>query len=328
MRYILFELGPLKVYSYGFMIALGIIAAFAVADKRAAKYGLSGDTLFSMGLWCLVGGLAGAKLLYVLVEIKAIMENPQNILKELTEGFVVYGGIIGGILTGYIYSRVKKVSFIKYFDLIMPSIALAQAFGRIGCFLSGCCYGCETSSWCGVVFNNSPFAPIGVRVIPTQLISSAANFLHFFVLIWFAKRAKSDGQVGGLYLIFYSIGRFLIEILRNDPRGEIGFLSTSQFISIFTLILGIALFVIATKKWKKMPEPETAGAAGRDVPPAATSAVRYENMAEQEADVRTEEPSKQEADARTEEPPKQEADTQSEELAENEADVQTEETKE
>ena len=233
--------------------------------------------VFSMGLWCLVGGLAGAKLLYVLVEIKAIMENPQNILKELTEGFVVYGGIIGGILTGYIYSRVKKVSFIKYFDLIMPSIALAQAFGRIGCFLSGCCYGCETSSWCGVVFNNSPFAPIGVRVIPTQLISSAANFLHFFVLIWFAKRAKSDGQVGGLYLIFYSIGRFLIEILRNDPRGEIGFLSTSQFISIFTLILGIALFVIATKKWKKMPEPETAGVAGRDVPPAAYSAVRSED---------------------------------------------------
>ena len=122
--------------------------------------------------------------------------------------------------------------------------------------------------------------------------------------------------MGGLYLIFYSIGRFLIEILRNDPRGEIGFLSTSQFISIFTLILGIALFVIATKKWKKMPEPETAGVAGRDVPPAAYSAVRSEDIAVQDADVLSEEPSEHKKDTQSVEPAEHEADAQSDEVKE------------
>lgn len=250
MRNELFSIGPFTVYGYGLMIAIGVLAAFGVAEKRAPKYGLSGDTVFSLGLWCLVGGIIGAKLMYYIVELPAIIRDP-SLLLNLTDGFVVYGGIILGIAAGYCYTKVKKLSFVKYFDLVMPSIALAQAFGRIGCFLAGCCYGEATSSGFSITFYESAFAPNGVALFPTQLMSSAANFAHFVFLIWFARRAKADGQVAGMYLILYSLGRFLIEFFRGDPRGSVGPLSTSQFIAIFILLAGVAVYAVCAKKYPK-----------------------------------------------------------------------------
>ena len=248
MKETLFEIGTLKVNSYGLLIAIGVLAAFFLAEKRAPKKGLNQDQVFDLGIWCAVGGILGAKLLFFIVEFDTIMASG-DIFHRLADGFVVYGGIIVGILAGWLFCRRKKLPFLKYFDLVMPSIALAQGFGRIGCFLAGCCYGRVTDSVFGVVFPEStPYAPSGVKLIPTQLISSAADFLHCFVLVLFARKAKKDGQVAGLYLILYSIGRFLIEFLRNDDRGSVNQLSTSQFIAIFTLIAGIAMFVFCTKK--------------------------------------------------------------------------------
>lgn len=249
MRPILFSIGNLNFYSYGLMIAIGVLAAFWVMQRRAPKYGLDKDKGFNLGVCCALCGILGAKLLYIIVELPAFIANPA-LWKNVGEGFVVYGGIIGGIAGGLIYCRIKKLRFVKYFDLFMPSIALAQGFGRLGCFMAGCCYGKETTGWFHIIFPGAEAcqAPAGVPLIPTQLISSGANFLHFFILLWFAKKVKKDGQVGGMYLILYSIGRFLIEGLRNDPRGALGIFSTSQFISLFTLALGILIFVIAGKK--------------------------------------------------------------------------------
>ncbi len=246
----LFSIGPFTVYSYGLMIAIGVIMAVVVAERRAPKYNLNGDHIFNIAIWGVVGGIIGSKVLYWIVELPAIIQDP-SILLDIGNGFVIYGGILGGILAGFLYCRVKKLSFLQYFDLAMPSVALAQGFGRIGCFLAGCCYGRETDSWFHVVFTESHIAPNGVPLIPTQLISSAADFLHFFVLVWLAKRKKGDGQVAGFYLIFYSIGRSLIELLRDDPRGAVGGLSTSQFISLFILLAGVAIVVICGRRGKK-----------------------------------------------------------------------------
>ena len=250
MRYILFEIGPFTLYSYGFMIAIGIIAAIMAAEFRAKKYGLNRDHMYGIAILGLIFGMLGAKLLFFITEIKDILEDP-SILLSLSEGFVVYGGIIGGIFGAYLYCRWKKLPVWKYFDIAAPSLALAQGFGRIGCFMAGCCYGRETSAWYGVTFEHSPFAPNHVSLIPTQLISSAADFLHFFLLLWITKKRKTEGIVVSFYLIFYSIGRFLIEMLRNDPRGSVSFLSTSQFISIFTLIIGILSIVLLKRKGVK-----------------------------------------------------------------------------
>lgn len=248
MKNELLSIGPFTIYGYGLMIAIGIIAAYLTGEYRAKKYGLETDHIFNYVIWCVIGGFAGSKLLYFITNIKNIIENP-NIMSHLADGWVVYGGIIGGILSAMLYSKIKGLKFLAYFDILIPSVALAQGFGRIGCFLAGCCFGHETDSHFSIVFHESRYAPNGVRLIPTQLISSGLDFLLFFSLIWYAKRKKADGQVGGLYLILYSIGRFILEFYRGDLiRGNVGSLSTSQFISIFTVIAGGILFIVSGKR--------------------------------------------------------------------------------
>ena len=188
----------------------------------------------------------GSKLLYWIVSIPEIIQNP-SILLDFRNGFVVYGGIIGGIVASWIYLRVKKRSFLDYFDIVMPSVALAQGFGRLGCFFAGCCYGRETDSPFHIVFTHSDFAPNGVWLIPTQLMSSAGDFLIALFLIWFSTRNPKKGRVGALYLILYGCGRFVIEFFRGDPRGSVGALSTSQLISLVIVAAGVILFFLFPK---------------------------------------------------------------------------------
>ena len=244
----LFSIGPFTVYGYGLMIAVGVLAAYFTGEYRAKKYGYDPDQVFYFVIFCVLGGYLGSKLLYIMTDLKSIIENPWLVL-DLADGWVVYVGILGGILTAVIYARIKKLDFLAYFDLLIPSVALAQGFGRIGCFLAGCCYGRETHSPIGIAFHNSSYAPNGVALIPTQLISSGLNFLHFFVLIWLAKRKKADGQIGAMYLILYSIGRFVLEYYRGDLlRGSVGRFSTSQFISLFTAAGGIILLAVCSRR--------------------------------------------------------------------------------
>jgi phosphatidylglycerol:prolipoprotein diacylglycerol transferase len=236
----LFSIGPLTIHGYGVMTAIGVLVAFWAAGVRAKKYNLSSDTLLSLGIAAVIIGYVCAKLLYCIVELKEFLANPWSILSG--SGFVVYGGLIGGIAAAIVYSKIKKVSFLAYFDLAAPSISVAQGFGRIGCFLAGCCYGKPTDSWIGIAFTRSDIAPNGVKLIPTQLISSAGNFLFAALLFLYARKERRRGKVGALYMLLYSVGRFIIEFFRNDDRGFIGFLSTSQFIAIFIFIAGLALF--------------------------------------------------------------------------------------
>lgn len=250
MKNELIKIGSFTIYGYGLMIAIGVIMAYFVAEKRAESAGVKKESAFSLVMWCIVGGILGAKLLYIITEIKNIVENPK-ILLDIRNGFVVYGGIIGGTFAGFLFAKHSKQLFMNIFDLAMPSVALGQAFGRIGCFLAGCCYGRETQSAFHIVFHDSRFAPNNVPLIPTQLISSALDFLNFFALIFLAKRVKARGQVAALYFMFYSAGRFALEYLRNDPRGAVGIFSTSQFIAIFLEIFGIILFLVCGKKFPK-----------------------------------------------------------------------------
>lgn len=240
MKIVLFSIGPLTVHGYGLMIGIGVLCCIFMGMKRAKKNGLSEDAVIDIAIWGLLAGFLGAKLLYVIVEWKRFLADPLSVLGS--EGFVVYGGIIAGVLAAIIYCKRKKLVFLEYFDLCSASIALAQGFGRIGCFLAGCCYGRETTSFLGVVFPEGSLAPAGVKVLPTQLFSSAGDFGIMFVLLWHYHHRKKVGDTGFLYMLLYGIGRFGIEFLRNDNRGEVGIFSTSQFISLFIIAAAILLF--------------------------------------------------------------------------------------
>ena len=244
-------IGPITIHMYGVMIAAGFLAALLMTLRRGKKRGYDEDIIWGIFFCAIIGGMLGTRILYYIVEIPEIMKDP-SILWDFKNGYVVYGGIIGGILVGWLYCRIKKLKFLEYFDLMMPSIALAQGFGRIGCFLAGCCYGKETSGPLAVTFTNSDFAPNNVALIPTQIYSGFLDFAHFLLLLYVAKHKKADGQVAACYLIFYSIGRFVIEFFRGDiERGSVGVLSTSQFISIFTTVAGIILLLTVVKKQKQ-----------------------------------------------------------------------------
>lgn len=244
MRPILFKIGPIPIKSYGTMIAIGIVFAMVLARKRAKKRGIDDEPIIDIAIYGILGGVFGAKLLFLLTELPQIIKNPPDLMGFLLYGFVLYGAIIGGALAAYIYCRSKKINFLTYFDLIAPSIAFAQGFGRIGCFLAGCCYGKKTNCSLGVEFHNSLFAPNNVKIHPTQLYSSIGDFIIGIILIIFASKERKRGQVGGLYMILYSIGRFMVEFLRGDPRGYVWIFSTSQFICLFVILGGIILFNI------------------------------------------------------------------------------------
>ncbi len=240
MKNDLFSIGPLTIHGYGLMIALGFLLCVGMAMYRAKRHDLDPEAIVDIALLGIISGFLGAKLLYIIVEFKAFLANPLGVLGS--EGFVVYGGVAAGVLAGLIYCRRKKLVFLEYFDLAAPAIALAQGFGRLGCLLAGCCYGRETDAWFGITFPQGALAPSGVKLIPTQLISSVGDFLIVLLLILYHKRAKHTGDVGAAYMLLYGVGRFLVEFLRSDERGSIGFLSTSQVISIVVVAGAFLLF--------------------------------------------------------------------------------------
>ena len=259
----LFSIGKYTVYAYGLLIGIGVISAYFSAIYRAKKIGLDSAPIDMLAIWCLLGGALGAKLLYWITQLENIIQNPALLL-NVSEGFVLYGGVIGGIFTGYLYCKFKKISFIKYFDLVMPSVALAQGFGRLGCFMAGCCYGTTSNWFWGITFPAGSLAPSGVPLVPTQLISSVLDFALFFILAFYAKRKKADGQVAALYLILYGIGRFVLEFFRGDLiRGNVGTLSTSQFISLFVFAAGLVLLLAKQFGWFKfLSTTKKSGAEG------------------------------------------------------------------
>ncbi|MGL5634265.1 MAG: prolipoprotein diacylglyceryl transferase [Sarcina sp.] len=243
MKPVLFNLGGFNIYGYGFLIAIGIICAVFLLNRNAKKRGYNEDHIFNLVIITILMGILGGKVLYIITDFKSVMQDPLSIFKEFGYGFVIYGAIIFGILGVFLYCKYKKWNSLEVFDMVVPGLALAQGFGRIGCFLAGCCYGGVTDGPLYLVFPSGGLAPAGVHLHPTQIYCAIFDFLLAAFLMWYSKhREKNAGDTLCMYMIIYSIGRFLVEFLRNDPRGSVGALSTSQFISIFMLIAGVIIY--------------------------------------------------------------------------------------
>ena len=230
-------IGSITIHGYGVMIAIGILMAFFYGERMARKYGLDPNEVDNLVFACLITGFLGSKIIFVLTNFSAFLKNPMAYLGP--DGWVVYGGIIGGLIGGWLWCRYRKINFMDYANLMFPAVALAQGFGRIGCFFAGCCYGKETTGF-GVTFPAGSLAPSGVNLIPTQLLSSFGDFVLFYILYRVYCDESKRPMTAGLYLVLYSAGRFVLEFFRGDEgRGFILGLSTSQFIAVFLFIFGL-----------------------------------------------------------------------------------------
>jgi len=237
--------------AYTLMILIGCAVSFAVALARSPKKGLrADDTLFFIA-FLVLGALIGAKILYLLIDIPVIYANHDfyfasaaNAATLITSGFVFYGGLIGGFFGGVCYAKFFHVNTVAIADNFVPSIPLFHSFGRIGCFLAGCCYGIPYTGRFAVTYTEALSDANGISRFPVQLVEAAVNLILFFLLLALGKKLKKPLQSFGLYLILYGAARFILEFFRGDElRGFLGPLSTSQWISLILLPFGLYLFL-------------------------------------------------------------------------------------
>ncbi len=245
----LFRIGSLAIPTYGFLLAIAFLASLFLFHKRAVGFGFDAPTASDLGVWVLLAGLLGAKLLLVIVEWPRYTSLASLVDLARAAG-VFYGGLIGATLAAFLFIRRRGLSFWSVADAAAPCIALGQAIGRLGCFAAGCCWGraCELP-W-AVTFTD-PLAehnvgvPLHTALHPAQLYESLGTALLSGLLIRFESR-RYEGETFGRYLVCYAIVRGTVEIFRGDPRGTVlsGALSTSQFIAALGLLAGILVLVL------------------------------------------------------------------------------------
>lgn len=247
----LFNIGSLHIYSYGVFIALGTYLAFLYMSKNLSiKLNIQEDEVVKFFLIVIIAAAIGGKILYYLEDLKSYIESPSKLLNNLGKGFVFYGSLIFIIPTAFFYFRKNNWPMWKTLDYGAIAICIVHFFGRIGCFLAGCCHGLPTDLPWGVTFSDPSCSasPLNTPLHPTQLyevlmIGCIALILHFLM----RSKRKSEGDLFLLYLVFYSIGRSIIEIFRGDEaRGFLidGWISHSQGISIIVILSAVIVFFL------------------------------------------------------------------------------------
>ncbi|MEW6557559.1 MAG: prolipoprotein diacylglyceryl transferase [Elusimicrobiota bacterium] len=247
----LFKIGFLEIHTYGVFVALGFFVGFNILLYYAKKSNIPSSIVESLTFLVFIFSLVGARLFYVLISFDDYRTNLLDILKLWQGGLVFWGGFLAGGLSVIIFSLKKKLLFWQVADIFAPALAIGQAIGRLGCFFAGCCYGKPTDSFLGVIFPENCLAPAGEKLLPTQLISSILLFLLFLILRTLWNRKKFDGQIFLVYAILFSAGRFFVEFLRGDFRGNFIFGITP------TQILSILVFIVSIVIWKKLSRLKT-----------------------------------------------------------------------
>jgi phosphatidylglycerol---prolipoprotein diacylglyceryl transferase len=269
---VLFRIGNFPIHTYGVFLALAFLCAILVTVRLAARDGLPPQKIYDLSLWMLLSSLIGSKILMFFTEPE-YRDQPMQLLSLdfLRSGGVFYGGLLGAVLTGYLLMRHYKLPWWKTADACAPGIALGNFFGRQGCFAAGCCWGKPTTLPWGVKFSQLGHeitgVPFDLHLHPTQLYESFSMLIVFFFLLWLHKHKRFDGHVILLYALLYSIIRFAIEFVRDDPRGDLfGLttltgLSTSQIISIFVGVSAAVLLIRRSRQTSARADTAAASTA-------------------------------------------------------------------
>jgi len=254
---VLFDLGPVTVYSYGFMIALGVIAGVYYMARRGKKeVGLTFDQANALFVYIFIAALIGGKFFLFFEDPSHYVEKPARLLSG--RGFVFYGSFLFAIPTMLWFFRKHKLDTWKMLDVMAITTCLVHIGGRLGCFLAGCCHGLPTDSFLGVAFSD-PLCmadPKDTPLHPTQLYEAGFILIVMVVLFGIRDRKRFDGQLFMMYLMLYAVGRFVIEYFRGDvERGLLfnGLVSHSQLIAFTVLILSSVIY------YRRLQRSATAG---------------------------------------------------------------------
>ncbi len=235
-----FEVFGISVRWYGIIMAVAMIIGVSIIIKRGKPLGYDEDTIIDLALWVLPMAVIGARTYYVIFEFQRYNGDILRMINLREGGLAIHGGVLGGLLGGYLFCKRKNLNFWELADLVMPSLILGQAIGRWGNFINQEAHGGATDLPWGIMVD-------GQKVHPTFLYESIWNLGVFAILLHLSKKKKFDGYIVCCYLILYSIGRFWIEGLRTDSLMIASF-RQAQLISLFFII--VASSVIFYKKVK------------------------------------------------------------------------------
>jgi len=246
MRPEIFHIFDFGVPSYGFMLALSFLFGILIAARRAREAGLDPNAVLDLGILIIIGVMVGSRLYYALLHPEDFPDGLLSALNPFREGsdpaggLVMYGGLIGGILAGFVYMRVKKISFPRYADAMAPGIPLGVFLTRIGCFLNGCCYGKGWDGPWAVTF--PPTTPPGrfqeevhaAGLHPSQLYESIGGLVVFVLLLTVGRRlSRWEGLQFYSVIIAYAVLRFMVELTRHfEPEEMVGPLTHNQVVCV------------------------------------------------------------------------------------------------
>jgi phosphatidylglycerol:prolipoprotein diacylglycerol transferase len=254
----LFSIGPVTVYSYGVLLAASYLLGLWLAMRRAKRWGLDPHRVLDLGIYIIIAALIGAKLLLLIVDFDQFSRSVSDLLSLARSGGVFYGGLILAVLVAFWYIARHRMPLWTTCDVFAPGIALGHVTGRLGCLAAGCCYGRPTDLPWGLTFTNPLAAanvgtPLGIPLHPTQLYEAGAELLILAFLLATEKRGRPfAGRTFWAYMFLYAVSRYIVEIYRGDPRGEVLGVSTSQFISLVLAPLSVVMLV-----WLSRTSPET-----------------------------------------------------------------------
>ena len=258
--------------TYGLLIAVGLLCGALLASWLGKRRGLNPDIFFDLVFIAVAAGFIGARVLYIITEFPDFLRNPGEMIFSRT-GFVFLGGFIGAAGACLFYLKRKKLDPWLVGDILMPALALAHGFGRIGCHLAGCCYGGQCEAPLGIrvpriVMPDGAFWPNAyadqvsagliadtlhghsLPIWPVQLMEATGLFILSAALVWMMMKARPRGVVLGAYLVGYSVLRFTLEYLRGDAERGLflnGAISTSQILSLFMFAAGVVILIRRSK---------------------------------------------------------------------------------
>ncbi|HEX77909.1 MAG TPA: prolipoprotein diacylglyceryl transferase [Dehalococcoidia bacterium] len=263
---VLFRVGAFEFRWYGVAVLVAIVVVVVWGIRGARKAGISVDTAVTAAIVGIPSGFIISRGLHIVDQLDYYMTHPGQIVGF--EGLTIYGAVLGATLGIFIYGRFVRLPFARLADIMAPGIILAQAIGRVGCIINGCCYGTVSSlPWAFNYTHPNSYAPFGVGVHPEVLYELLMDLVIFGVLLALRGRFRANGSLYAFYIAIYSFGRFFLDFLRWP---EVSGLHQAQYIALIVLVVAVPFLVVANLRARR--QGLAAGAVAEtegDIPPQA-----------------------------------------------------------